>query len=160
MLSTKEKLLDFIGQQIATENEIVDSLNEAVAEIENPAVKGVLWGISYDSLKHTDMYSAAVRLLTSIPKALTQEQLDKQRQVVEKHIDLEARLIKRISETIPEVENEKVKFVLEAILLDEKRHHALLKKVLEILVKGETITEEEWFDFIWESVPSHGSPGG
>jgi hypothetical protein len=49
---------------------------------------------------------------------------------------------------------------LKAILSDEKRHHALLKKVLEILVRGETITDKEWWDVLWENVPFHGAPGG
>jgi bacterioferritin (cytochrome b1) len=159
-LSAKERLLDFIGRQIDIENEIVESINRALPEIENEAVKGALGGISLDSRKHSDMYGSVARLLTGVPQALTQEQLDEQRELVEKHIRLEARLIKRISEVIPSVEDEKVELLLNAILLDEKRHHALLKKVLDILVRGETITEEEWFDFIWASVPSHGAPGG
>lgn len=159
-MSAKERLLDFIGRQIDIENEIVESINRALPEIENEAVKGALGGISLDSRKHSDMYGSVARLLTGVPQALTQEQLDEQRELVEKHIRLEARLIKRIGEIIPSVEDEKVELLLNAILLDEKRHHALLKKVLDILVKGETITEEEWFDFIWASVPSHGAPGG
>jgi len=73
---------------------------------------------------------------------------------------LEVRLIKRISRELPNVKNDKVKLLLDAILQDEKRHHALLKQVLEILVEGETITEEEWFDIMWKSVPFHGAPGG
>ena len=42
---------------------------------------------------------------------------------------------------IPTIENEKVVFLLNAILNDEVRHHAMLKMTLEIIVKGETITE-------------------
>lgn len=153
-------MLDFIKDQIRIENEIVDSLNKALAEMLNPAVKGTLKGISLDSVKHAEMYSAAVNLLTSVPQALTQEQLDKQREQVEKHIRIEARLIKRISETMPKIKDEKIKLLLEAILSDEKRHHALLNEVLAILVKGETITDEEWFDVVWKGVPFHGAPGG
>jgi hypothetical protein len=36
----------------------------------------------------------------------------------------------------------------------------LLNEVPAILVKGETITDEEWFDIIWKGVPFHGAPGG
>ena len=61
---------------------------------------------------------------------------------------------------IPSVSNEKVTLLLDAILADEVRHHALLKKVLEILVKGETITDNEWWEILWENVPFHGTPGG
>lgn len=160
ILSSKEELLKFLKEQIKIENEIVDSLNKSLINIENPVVKGTLKGISLDSVKHAEMYASAINLLTGVSKALTQENLDEQTELVKKHIEIEAELIRKINKIIPEIENEKVKFLLNAILLDEKRHHALLKKVLEILVRGETITEEEWWEIIWKEVPFHGAPGG
>ena len=159
-MSLEDELIKFIKEQIKVENEIVGSLNKGVADISNPVVKETLKGISFDSMKHGEMYSAALELLTGISPALTQEQLDKQRELVEKHIRIEADLIKKISRVLPSVKNEKIKLLLNAILEDEKRHHELLKRVLEILVKGETITEEEWWDVLWRNVPFHGSPGG
>jgi hypothetical protein len=146
--------------QIKIENEIVDSLNSALVEIKNPPVKGVLKGISLDSVKHAEMYAAATELLTSVSQALGQEHLDKQKTLIEKHIRMEAELIKKISNVLPSVENAKVKLLLNAILTDEKRHHELLKMVLEILVRGETITEQDWWDLLWKNVPFHGAPGG
>ena len=159
-MGTKEELLSFLKEQIKVENEIVDSLNKGLVDVENPAVKGTLKGISLDSLKHAQMYASAINLLTKAPKALTQKQLDTQKSLVEKHIRIEAVLIERINEQIPNIKDEKVKLLLNAILEDEKRHHALLQRVLEILIRGETITEEEWFEVVWKSVPFHGSPGG
>jgi rubrerythrin len=106
------------------------------------------------------MYEAAVKLLTSVPQALSQEHLDKHRSLIEKHIRMEAELIEKISHVIPNIENEKVKLLLNAILADEKRHHDLLRQVLEIIVRGETITEEDWWDILWKNVPFHGAPGG
>ena len=138
----------------------MDSVKEGLVEIENPAVKGVLAAISLDSLKHAEMYSSAINLLTSVPQALTEKNLDKQKELVKKHIQLEALVIKKLHEIIPSVQNEKIKLLLDAILADEKRHHALLQKVLEILIKGETITDKEWWDVMWENVPFHGAPGG
>ena len=155
-----KELLDFLKEQIKIENKIVNSLNRTLRDIRNPAVKGVLKGISLDSVKHAEMYDAAVVLLTKVSQALSQEHLDKQRDLVQKHIRMEAELIKKITNIIPTVENEKVKLLLNAILWDEKRHHELLKKVLEILVSGETITEEDWWDVLWKYVPFHGAPGG
>ncbi|MFQ6064521.1 MAG: hypothetical protein ACE5L6_03505 [Candidatus Bathyarchaeia archaeon] len=159
-MSSKDDLLSFLKEQIKIENKIVNSLNSALIEIGNPAVKGVLKGISLDSLKHADMYNSAVRLLTEVSPALTQEQLDKQKELVKEHIRLEAELIEKIGKKIPGIKNEKVKLLLNAILQDEKRHHQLLKRVLEILVRGETITEEDWWDILWRNVPFHGAPGG
>ncbi len=157
---SKDELVGFLKKQVNIENEIVNSVNGALGEIENPAVKGVLKGISLDSLKHAEMYDAAISLLTSVLPALTQENLDKQRELVEKHMHMEAELIKKISEVLPNIENKNVNLLLNAILLDEKRHHQLLKEVLEILVRGETITEEDWWEVLWKNVPFHGAPGG
>jgi rubrerythrin len=159
-LSTRDKLLKFLEEQIKVEHEIVESLDKALTGMENPAVKGTLKGISLDSLKHAQMYASAIELLTKVPKALAEEQLDKQRNLVKKHIEIEVKLIKRIDEQLPNIKDEKVKLLLSAILEDEKRHHELLKRVLEILVRGETITDEEWFDVMWRTVPFHGAPGG
>ena len=159
-MSSKEQLIGFLKDQVKVENNIVQSLNKSLTEIDNPTVKGVLRGISLDSVKHAEMYESAVRLMTSVSKALTQQNLDRQKDLVEKHIQTEAELIKKINKTLPTVTDSKVKLLLTAILEDEKRHHGLLKQVLEILVKGETITEEDWWDILWKDVPFHGAPGG
>jgi rubrerythrin len=161
-LSSKAEndLIAFIRQQIVVEKEIVNSLNKGVANIVNPPVKGVLKGISLDSMKHAELYSAALTLLTKTSQALTQEDLDAQRALVEKHIKLEAELIKKIEIKLVTVEDRKVKFLLESILIDEKRHHAMLNLVLDIIVHGETITEGDWWQLLWENAPFHGAPGG
>jgi hypothetical protein len=147
-------------EQIKIEDRIVQSLNKSLVDVGNPAVRGVLKGISLDSVKHAEMYTSAAALLTSVSRALTQENLDKQKDLVEKHIQMEAELIEKISKMLPDVKDSKVRLLINAILMDEKRHHELLKKVLEILVRGETITEADWWDILWKDVPFHGAPGG
>ena len=159
-MSSDNKLVEFMKRQIIIEKEIVDSLNKGIADIKNPPVKGVLKGISLDSVKHAELYSAAVTLLTKVSTALKQENLDAQRALVEKHIQMEAELIKKLEKIMPTIENSKVQFLLDSILTDERRHHALLKTVLEIIVHGETITEADWWKMLWENVPFHGAPGG
>ena len=159
-MNAKNDLLEFMKRQIIIENEIVASLNKGVADIKNPPVKAVLKGISLDSVKHAELYAAAVKLLTDVSQALSQENLDAQRALVEKHIQLEAELIKKIEKMMPTIENSKVKFLLNSIFMDEKRHHAMLKTVLEIIVRGETITEDDWWEVLWEGSPFHGAPGG
>lgn len=159
-MNLKEDLIKFMKAQIQIENQIVDSLNNSLVDMKNPPVRGVLKGISLDSVKHAEMYASAVELLTGTSQALTQEVLDKQKTIVEKHIRIESELIEKISKVIPNVENDKVKLLLNAILEDEKRHHQLLKMILDILVRGETITEDDWWDLLWKNVPFHGAPGG
>ncbi len=159
-MSSVENLVRLLKDQIKVEKEIVDSATKGLTKIKNPAVKGVLKGISLDSAKHAEMYCAAIELLTRIPQALTGRNLEEQEALVEKHIRLEAEIIKKLDAITPSVQNKKVKLLLEAILSDESRHHALLKKVLDIIVSRETITDDEWWDVIWGNVPFHGTPGG
>ncbi len=147
-------------RQILVENEIVTSVNQGIKDIKNPPVRGILKGISLDSMKHAELYASAVQLLTTFSTAMTQENLDEQRALVEKHIKIEAELIKKLEKELPAIENKKVAFLLSSILMDERRHHAMLKKVLEIVVAGETITEQQWWDILWEGSPFHGAPGG
>jgi rubrerythrin len=157
---TDNTLVDFLKNQVVVEKEIVSSLEKALVGMKNVTVKGVLKGVSLDSVKHAELYNSAITLLTSTSTALAQEDLDIHRALIEKHIAIEAKLIKVLKEMIPTIENQKVVFLLKAILDDEVRHHAMLKMVLEIVVKGETITEDDWWKLLWEGVPFHGAPGG
>jgi rubrerythrin len=159
-LGANKDLVEFMKRQIVIEKEIVQSLNKGIVDIKNPPVKGVLKGISLDSVKHAELYASAVTLLTNVSPALKQENLDTQKALVEKHIQLEAELIKKLEKMMPNIENKKVAFLLKAILTDEQRHHAMLKMVLDIIVHGETITEADWWELLWENVPFHGAPGG
>jgi rubrerythrin len=159
-MTQKDELIEFMKQQIAVENDIVTSLNKGVANIKNPPVKAVLKGISLDSVKHAELYAAAIKLLTETSTALSQTNLDEQRTLVEKHIEMEANLIKKLEKMMPTIENGKVKFLLNAIFMDEKRHHAMLKTILESIVRAETITEDDWWQSLWEGSPFHGAPGG
>jgi rubrerythrin len=148
-----DDLINFFEDQIELENKIVQSVSDALDNIDNLAVKTALRGISLDSSKHAEMYRSAIALLTSSSAALNEEQLDLQRKVVERHIEMEEAVIKQLEAKMPVVENEKLELLLQAILLDERRHHKLLKTLHEILVKGETVTEGDWWDAIWGDVP-------
>ena len=159
-MASKNELVEFIKCQILIEKEIVQSLNEGLLDIKNLPVKSVLKGISLDSVKHAQLFAAAEVLLTKVSPAMQQENLDAQIGLVEKHIRLEENLIQKLEKIMPTIQNNKVKFLLNSILSDEKRHHVLLKQVLDIIVHGETITEDDWWQLLWENSPFHGAPGG
>lgn len=159
MLS-KEEMTRFFEKQALLENEIVKSINKALAKVRNPVVRGVLKGISLDSVKHGEMYKAAIELLTTVPPALSQQELDELVKFVKKHIAEEEKAMISMEEVMTQIKDEKVQLLLEAIFADEQRHHKLLNSVMEILVKRETISEEDWWDILWKNVPFHGAPGG
>jgi citrate synthase len=148
-----EELERFLKGMVNAEEDIVRSIESSVGEMNNSAVRSVLRGVSYDSLKHAEMYRSAVELLSEGRPALDEEQYDEQRALVARHIAMEERVIARLEEMIPGVENGKVLFLLNAIIEDERRHHKGLKHIEELLVRGETVTEDEWWDAGFGDVP-------
>ncbi len=148
-----DKMLKFLENQIILENKIVESVQNSIDKIENEAVRTALRGISLDSTKHAEMYRSAINLLSATSIALNEEQLDLQKEVIENHIKMEEAVIKELEKRIGNVKNDKVEVLLKAILMDEHRHHKLLKTLYEIVVRGEAVTEGDWWDAIWGDVP-------
>lgn len=138
---------------IDKEEEIVRSVEKSIDDLQNFAVRSALKGISYDSLKHAEMYRSAIELLSEPRSTLDERTLDKQRNIVKQHISMEEKIITKLEEMIPQVENKKVSFILNAITEDEKRHHMVLKKVEELILRGETVTDEDWWDALWGDSP-------
>ena len=146
-------MIKFFERQITLENKIVESVHEAVDQIENEAVSTALKGISLASTKHAMMYKSVISLMSTSSAALNEEQLDLQKKVIENHIKMEEAVIEELKKVVPTVENEKVGLILSAILKDEERHHKLLNTLYEILIKGESVTEGDWWDALWGDVP-------
>lgn len=159
MKSEEKNLVGFFREQIKLEDQIVKSAHKSVKDLKNTIVVSVLKGIAFDSAKHADIYKAAESVI-SVAQAMPENELDKISKVVTWHINAEEKLISRLNESKKKTFDKKIKFLLESILADEKRHHELLKKIMEIIVKGETITKDEWWEMMWREVPTHGSPGG
>jgi len=158
MNSASQEFISFLKDQIALENQNVKAIDTNLKKIENMIVKTALQGISFDSMKHAEMFRSAIELLSGLQKALNEQEYIKLQEVVKTHIEIEEQMLKRVNEAIGKTENNNVKFLLESIAADEKRHHELLLKIQEVIVRRQTITEDEWWEFIWGSVPFHGAP--
>ena len=151
--------LEFFRQQAKREEDIVKSINKALKNLKNLVVVSILKGISFDSAKHADLYRAAESILSVAP-AMSEDELKRLEKVVAWHIDNEERLMAKLDEAIKKTRDERVKFLLDSIMTDEKRHHEILRTIMDTVVRGETITEDEWWEMVWGNVPFHGSPGG
>jgi len=155
----EKELITFFREQVEQEEGIVKSINKALQKLKNPVVVSVLKGMSLDSMKHADMYRAAESILSVAP-AMSEDELDHLNDVVSWHIDNEEKVMAQVEDFIKKVKDRKIKFLLESIQADEKRHHELLKTIMNVIARGETITEDEWWEMLWKNVPFHGAPGG
>ena len=159
MSFTEKGLVDFFREQAAFEEEIVKSVNKALETVKNPVVESVLKGMALDSSKHAAIYRAAEQIVHVAP-ALTESEFNQLKKVVKWHVENEDKIIKRLKDAVKKTENKRIRFLLQAIVTDEERHHQLLDTIMDIVVKGETITNDEWWEMLWKNVPFHGAPGG
>ncbi len=143
------------------EKEYSKKLAESAKDVKNPVVKVVMTAVAQDSLKHSMIYDAMTELLKGERPLIGEVELDRIASEIEYHIRTEEQMIRYLKETLERgVENKAIKFLLETLLRDELYHHALLKKVLEMIVRREAFTESDLWDLVWKEATFHGTPGG
>jgi rubrerythrin len=143
------------------EKEYSRKLAESAKDVKNPVVRVVMVAVAQDSLKHSMIYDAMTELLKGERPLIGEVELDRIAGEIEYHIRTEEEMIRYLKETLEKgVDNKAIKFFLETLLRDELYHHALLKKVLEMIVRREAFTESDLWDLIWKEATFHGTPGG
>ena len=75
-------------------------------------------------------------------------------------IGTEGKILDETRNTFTILHNNKEKVVVKAILNDEIRHHQLLKRIHEMIVEKEALTEQDIWDWTWQDSLFHGSRGG
>lgn len=143
------------------EREYSNKLAESAKDVKNPVVKTVMIAVAQDSLKHSMIYDVMTDLLKEERPVISEVELDKIASEIEYHIKTEEEMIKYLKHVLEEgVENKAIKFFLETLLKDELYHHALLKKVLEMIIRREAFTESDLWELVWKEATFHGTPGG
>lgn len=150
----------FIEEQMKIEEKIIKVATETVKELKNVLVKEMIQGIALDSEKHK-MLLTALKAIIKLPTPLIDEKITEEiAKNLEEHIELEAKAIETYKNLLDKLENEKAKLIINAIYRDELRHHELLKKIQKIIVEKETLSEKEFWEYMWEDAFTHGTPGG
>lgn len=140
--------LEFFKKQIKLEKLIIETAEKSVADVKNQLVKELIMSIALDSRKHASLLSALTVMNTEVAPYIEEEKLDVLSDNIKKHIELELIAIQTYKELLDTLENEQEKLIVQAIYHDEKRHHILLKKIHELIIKQEAITQEDMFEFL------------
>jgi len=156
---SKEELKAQCEKSIAFEEQIIEAVNKSTDALKNLLLKELLRGVAFDSMKHALIFRAIIGLLEFSP-AISDEDNTVLNRDIKVHIENEEKAIKIYEEMLSKVDNEKIKFMLETIIADEKRHHELLKTISKFIIEKETIAEDEWFDYIYKYSLAHGAPIG
>ena len=154
-----QELVELFRAQMVFEREHAEAMNKTAGKTRNAVVKQLLHGIALDSSKHADIFNALLELL-HVATAMSEDEREKVSADFDRHIQAEEFMIRRVEELIKKTEHSGVKFLLQYILSDERRHHQMLKDILGQIVSKEIITEEEWWDMLYKDAVSHGAPSG
>lgn len=129
------------------------NLKRSSSKISNTMVKVLMGGIAYDSRKHADLFKALNDMMRGLSKPLSEDEYIELERVIAEHINIELKMIKEIEEFLKFIDDERLKYVLKYILDDEKRHHALLLGLQNVVNRREVVKEFDWLDIVWRDVP-------
>ena len=153
-------LKDFSEKMKELEKKYAGNLHSFAETVKNPIVAAIMSAVAQDSYKHSLLYETISKILEGKAPFISQMEMVEIADEIERHIKTEELMIKKVENTLKDVENKAVKFILESILKDERYHHALLKRVHEMIVKRETMDESILWDMVWKDAMFHGTPGG
>ena len=154
----ESKKAEKIESLIEMERNNASNLIASVEKLSNIVIKEILTGIALDSKKHSGLYKAILNLLVNIDPAITEKDYIHLEDVIRKHIEVEKQMIDESKQLLSSIKDKRINHLLQEIYEDEIKHHALMKRILKSVIKRETIFEADWWDFIWEGSPGHGTP--
>ena len=148
MLLSDEEKVKFYKKQMELENKIIQTAEDSVKDMENKIVKELILAIALDSKKHASLLEVLMTMNKSFVPYIDEKSLDKIAENIKKHIELEAQAIETYKELLTKIDTDQEKMIVQVIYHDELRHHALLKRLYEIIIKNEAITEADLWDYL------------
>lgn len=138
-----------IEEQIENEKKTVRLLQSSMKKTDNAVIQLMLSKLALDSTKHERMLKAILRLLRSSPGEQFRDESAEFRKVIEKHIEIERKMLEDFERIVDKTEDNRIRFILQDIISDEKRHHAIMKRVHALICEGEKAQDQKWWDFLF-----------
>jgi len=158
--SVLEELHELASKGVDDERKYAGRLRSLAGKIKHPVLQAIFLAIAHDSEKHSLILDAIRRYLEHERPLLSHEELEAIKKEIRDHIKEEAEAIKELSELRERVDDPALKLLIEAMLNDERIHHELLVNIESVIAEKETISEDDFWDYIWKHSPWHGTPGG
>lgn len=122
-----------IEERIENEREVVKLLHDSMEKTNNTVIQLLLYQLALDSTKHEHMLKTILELLEASSKEQFKCEGEEFRKVIEEHVEVERGMLESFEEIVDKTEDKRVRFILQNIISDEKRHHAIMKRVHELV---------------------------
>lgn len=137
-----------IEEQIENERKATALLYDSAKKTGNTVIRLMLYQLAVDSMKHGHMLNTILRLLESPSKEVRSES-EHFRRVLEKHVEIERKMLVDFERIFDVTEDSRIRFIIQNIIADEKRHHAIARRVYELVCEDEKGRDEKWWDFLF-----------
>ena len=145
----KQDFKRMIEEQIENERNATGLLYSSVKKTDNMVIRLLLNQLALDSVKHEHLLKAILQLLESPSKEHFKGESEEFRKVIEKHVEIERKMLEDFERIVDVTEDNRTRFILQNIIGDEKRHHAIIKRVHELVCETEKVRDEKWWDFLF-----------
>jgi len=145
----KQSFRSMIEKRVRNEQEAAKLLYESTKKTNNTVISLFLYQLALDSEKHEHMLKAILSLMDSPSSVLTFGESEEFQKSIQKHQEMEHEMLENFKKIVDLTEDKRVRFILQNIISDEKRHHAIIKRVHQLVSEGEKIKDEKWWDFLY-----------
>jgi rubrerythrin len=145
----KQKFTMMIEEQIVNESQAVKLLHESMAKTTNTVIQLLLHQLALDSTKHEHMLRAILKLLETPSKEQFKWEGEEFRKAIEKHVEVEREMLESFEKIVDKTKDERIRFIIQDIISDEKKHHAIMKRVHQLVCESEKVKDEKWWDFLF-----------
>ncbi|UCH56922.1 MAG: ferritin-like domain-containing protein [Candidatus Bathyarchaeota archaeon] len=140
------KLIQLLEEQRDLELAQVERIQPTIHAVSHRLVSALLETIAHDSRKHAALCQALVDVKAgTVPTTLDTDMATAVglHQSIKQHVRVEEEMIRRLEAILEKVEDDRVRAILGFILRDERRHHATLQR-LSNLIDRDTAAFDEY----------------
>ena len=138
-----------IEEQIENEKKAVKLLQGSMKKTNNTVIQLMFYQLALDSIKHENMLKTILQLLESPSKEQFKCEGEEFRKVIEKHVGVERKMLEYFEGIVDKTGDNRIRFILQDIIRDERKHHAIMQRVHELVCEGEKVQDEKWWDFLF-----------
>ncbi len=145
----KPQFKRIVEEKIENEKKAASLLYASAEKTNNPVIRLMLCQLALDSAKHEHMLTVILQLLESPSKEQFKCEGEGFREVMKNHVSIERGMLEDFEEIIDKIDDNRIRFILQEIVSDEKKHHAIVKRMYELLCEAKKVKDEKWWDFLF-----------
>ena len=145
----KQEFKMVVEERLEDEKKAARLLHDSIKKTNNTVIRLLLYQLAFDSAKHERMLRTILQLLEFPSREQFRREGEDFLKVIEKHVEVERKMLEDFEGIVDKTEDNRIRFILQDIISDEKKHHAIMRRLHELVCEGEKVQDEKWWDFLF-----------